>query len=75
MLTREENVRRILKGVEDGTVKLEDLNAVDRRDLKAFDSLDLTEWQESSDRSGVYGDLTLQEVKKARELSKTLLLE
>lgn len=72
MLTREENVRRILKGVEDGTVSLEDLNAVDRRDLKAFDSLDLTEWEKSSESSVVYGDLTLQEVNKARELGKAL---
>ena len=72
MLTREENVRRILKGVEDGTVSLEDLNAVDRRDLLAFDSLDLTEWEKSSESSVVYGALTLQEVKKARELGKAL---
>ena len=72
MLTREENVRRILKGVEDGTVSLEDLNAVDRRDLLAFDSLDLTEWEKSSESSVVYGTLTLQEVKKARELGKAL---
>lgn len=73
MLTREENVRRILGGIEDGTLTLPDLNAVDRNDLMAFDSLDITAWEENlSSGSDVYGDLTLREVKKARELRKQL---
>ena len=73
MRTREENVQRILRGVEDGTLVLADLNAVDRDDLMAFDSLDLTAWEENlSSGSQVYGDLTLREVRKAKELSEQL---
>jgi len=73
MSTREENIKRIVETALKG-VSLADLTQMDRNDLWAVANIDLAPYERNNfpANHGVYGEVTLEELRIAQSICKTI---